>query len=133
MHIITLVTSDAVSLTLISDPKSQLGRIYGSRVNVTCTAELSPAIDVLVTVQIQLTDPAGRLLANETFNNASSSTYSSEGIISSFRSEHNGIYMCNVILTALELQRSIIKSDTIRIYSGKILLLDIWSVYFLSL
>ena len=114
------VMDDAVSLTLVSDPKSPLGRIYGSRVNVTCTAKLSPVVDVPVTVQTRLTDPTGSLLANEMFNNVSSSIYSSEGLISSFRSDHNGVYMCNVTLTTLESQRSVTKSDTIDIYIGKI-------------
>lgn len=112
--------SDAVTITLVSDPKSPLGRIYGSNVNVTCTAELDPVVDVPVTLQIQLTDPAGNLLATEKFNNVSRSTYTSKGLITSFESGHNGIFTCNVTLTILELQRSITKLDTIQIYVGKI-------------
>ena len=108
-------------MTLISDPRSPLGRkIYGSNVNVTCTAELSPLIvDVPVTLQIQLTDPTGILLASETVNNVSSSIYTSKGLISTFRNNHNGIYTCTITLAAPVLQRNVIISNTLHIYVGK--------------
>ena len=55
------VMSDAVSVTLVSDPPSPIGR---TRVNVhiNCTANLSAIVDTPASVQIQLLDPVGRVL-----------------------------------------------------------------------
>ena len=102
-------------MTLISDPVSPLG-VAGSNVTVICAAELNPAIDVPVNIQIQLTDPDGRALATTTGTSRPRST--ANYTINSFRREHTGLYTCTVTLSSPRLQESVI-AKTIHIYVGK--------------
>ena len=105
------------SVTLISDPTSPLG-VAGSNVTVICATELSPAIDVPVNVQIQLTDPDGGTLATttETSRPRSMANYT----INSFRREQIGVYTCIVTFSSPTLQESVI-TKTIHIHVGKLL------------
>jgi hypothetical protein len=72
-------------------------RPIGSAITLTCMADLDPAIDVpgLVTVNIQLSDPAGRTLTTTT-QSVSGFTYTIIATISSFGREQSGTYTCRV-------------------------------------
>ena len=77
-----------ISVILTSDPVSPI-RPVGSVVTLTCTVELSPAVDVPVTVNVQLSDPAGSLLTTTT-PSISDSTYNSTATVSSFGKNQSG-------------------------------------------
>ena len=70
-------------------------RPVGSAVLLTCIVELSPVVDVPVTVDIQLSDPAGSPLTTTTLS-VSEPTYSTTATISSLGREQSGIYTCRV-------------------------------------
>ena len=110
------VMSDAVSLSLVSDPESPFGRT-GVNVHIICTANLSSIVNTPVTMQGQLLDPAGSILATETSN---SSSVHIRSLINSFMTEHAGNYACTVTITSPALRRSIIKVDKVHFYIGKL-------------
>ena len=70
-------------------------RPIGSAVLLTCTVELSLAVDVPVTVNIHLSDPAKSPLTTTT-PSVSGSTYTTTATISSFGRERSGEYTCTV-------------------------------------
>ena len=109
--------SDAVSVTLVSDPQSPIGRA-GVNIHVSCTANLSAIVNIPATVQIQLLDPVGRVLPTVTSNSSASSIYTSRALINSFEDEYAGSYTCRVTLSTPASQ-SITKTETIHIYVGK--------------
>ena len=55
--------------------------------------ELSPAVDVPVNVNVQLSDPAGNPLTTTT-PSMSGSTYTSTAMVSSFERDQSGVYTC---------------------------------------
>ena len=59
--------------------------------------ELSPTVDVPVTVNVQLSDPAGSPLTT-TPPLMSGSTYTSTAMISSFEREQSGSYTCTTVI-----------------------------------
>ena len=74
-------------------------RPIGSTVTLTCMADVDPALGgVPVTVNIQLRDPAGRLLTATT-PSVSGSTYSSMATISSFGRDQSGLYTCSATVS----------------------------------
>ena len=75
-----------------SDPVSPI-RPVGANVTLTCSVELSPAVDVPVTVNVQLSDPAGSPLTTTT-PSMSGSTYTSTAMVSSFGRDQSGNYTC---------------------------------------
>ena len=70
-----------------------------TEVVLNCTVELSPAVDIPVTVNIQLTDPAGSQLIYSS-QPVSSSTYTVTVRISSFKGDQSGYYTCTVDITS---------------------------------
>ena len=68
-------------------------RPIGSAVSLTCIVELSPAVDISVTVNVHLSDPAGRTLTTST-PAVSGSTHTTTATISSFGREQSGLYTC---------------------------------------
>ena len=95
----------------------------GSTVTLTCTVDLHPAIDVPVTVNIQLSDPAGSLLT-ATAPSVSGSTYSSMATISSFRRNDSGVYTCSAAVSPSPsnsfLSDSSSRSETLRVTVGEL-------------
>ena len=89
------------SLTLTSTPASPI-RPIGTNVTLKCTAELSPLVDVPVTVNVQLTDPSGSPLIT-TPPAVSGSTYTTIAIISSFGRNQSGDYICTATLISVSL------------------------------
>ena len=71
----------------------------GTDITLNCTVELSPAIDIPVTVNVQLTDPAGSPLINST-HSVSGSIYTVTVMISSFEGDQSGYYTCTAGITS---------------------------------
>ena len=98
-------------------------RPVGSAVTLTCTADLDSAIGVPVTVNIQLRDPAGRLLTATT-PSVSGSTYSSMATITSFGRDQSGLYTCSATVSPSPpnsfLSDSSSRSGTLRVTTGEI-------------
>ena len=97
-------------------------RPIGSTVTLTCMADLHPAIDVPVTVNIQLNDPAGGTLTATT-PSVSGSTYSSMATISSFGRDESGVYTCSATVTPSPpnsfISDSTLQSVTLRVTTGE--------------
>ena len=97
-------------------------RPIGSTVTLTCTADLAPAIDVPVTVNIQLIDPAGSPLITTT-PSVSGSNYTIVAIISSFGRSDSGVYACSATVSPSPsnpfLSTSSSQSETFRVTTGE--------------
>ena len=97
-------------------------RPIGSTVTLTCMADLDPAIDVPVTVNIQLRDPEGSSLTTTT-QSVSGSTYSSMATISSFGRDQSGVYTCIASVAPVSFNRflssSTSQSVTLRVTTGE--------------
>ena len=106
-------------------------RPVGSIVTLTCTVELSPAVDVPVTVNVQLSDPAGSPLTT-TPPSVSGSTYITTTMISSFGREQSGVYTCAVnaatTSTTSFITGSKVGFGTARITIGEIMQVDVYLV-----
>lgn len=107
--------------------KSNPVRPIGSAVTLSCTVELSPLVDVPVTVNILLSDRAGRTLATTTPSvSGSSKTYTTRVMISSFGREQSGGYTCTANTSSESaaispfINGSQTGSETARITVGKI-------------
>ena len=92
----------------------------GSAITLTCTVELSLAVDVLVTVNVQLSDPAGSLLTT-TPPSVSGSTYSFSTTIQMISFTPSGVYTCiaSVSSTSPFLTASQTQTRRITIVVGK--------------
>ena len=94
----------------------------GSTVTLTCMADLDPAIDVPVTVNIELRDPAGGTLTATT-PSVSGSTYSSMATISLFGRDQSGLYTCSATVSPSPpnsfLSGSSLQSETLRVTTGE--------------
>ena len=101
-------------------------RPVGSTVTLTCMADLDPAIDVPVTVNIELSDPAGSLLATTT-PSVTGSTYSSMATITSFGRDQSGLYTCSATISPSPpnsfLSGSSSQSVTLRVTTGEAMIL----------
>ena len=82
--------------------------------------ELSPAVDVPVTVNVQLTEPAGSPLTITT-PSMSGSIYTSTAMVSSFGRDQSGVYTCTATVnsTSSFLTDSESQSGTARVTVGK--------------
>ena len=105
---------------LVTSNKANPIRPIGSNVTLTCRVELSPAVDVPVTVNIQLTDPTGQSLAATT-PSMDGSTYTSTSNISSFGRSKSGDYTCTSSVTSSlpYLINSGTKSATLKLTLGE--------------
>ena len=90
------VTSDLVSHGPV--------RPIGANVTLTCTVELSPAVDVPVTVNTVWTGPT-RLMSNNTaqpvMGSATMATYTSTAIVRSFERDQSGNYTCTATVSSV--------------------------------
>ena len=116
------------SVSVNSDPFSPI--IAESNVTLTCSVELSPAVDVPVTVNVQLSDPAGSPLTT-TIPSISGFTYTSTAMVSAFGRDQSGVYTCTATVSSTSsfLTDSGSTSGTARVTVGKplVLLLHITS------
>ena len=110
------------SIAIVSNKPNPI-RPIGSTVTLTCTVELSPAVDVPVTVNIHLSDPAGSPL-NTTLPLVSGSSYTTTAMISSFGRNQSGIYTCTMntssTLTSPFITSSKTRFGTFRITAGEL-------------
>ena len=97
-------------------------RPIGSIVTLTCTVDLDPEIDVPVTVNIVLRDPAGSPLATTT-PSVSGSSYTTAATISSFGRSDSGVYTCMAAVSPSPsnpfLSNSSSRSETFRVTTGE--------------
>ena len=72
----------------------------GSTVTLTCTVELSPAVDVPVTVNTVWTGPNGFMTTSTAQPvTGSTTTYTSTAMVSSFGRDQSGDYTCTTTVT----------------------------------
>ena len=86
-----------------------------------CIRDRSETIDIPVTVNVQLSDPAGSPLTTTTLS-MSGSTYTSTAMVSSFGRDQSGVYNCTVVINSTSnsfLIDSDSQSDVIRVTVGK--------------
>ena len=109
-----------LALVLTSDPSSPVRPVGVANVTMTCTVELSPVVDVPVTVNIQLSDPAGRTLTTTT-PTVSGSSYTAIATVNSFGRDESGNYTCtaNITSSSLFLTNSRSKSTMAHVTVGE--------------
>ena len=87
-------------MNISSDPVSPI-LPFGSAVTLTCTVELSPAVDVPVTVNTVWTGPDGFMTTNTAQPViGSNTTYTSVVIVSSFGINQSGNYTCTATVSS---------------------------------
>ena len=110
-------------MTVTSAPDSPV-RPVGSAVTMTCTVELSPAVDIPVTVTTVWTGPAGFMTTNTAQPVMGSTiTYTSTAMIGSFGRDQSGIYNCAATVSSAIsnsfIRDSMSSSSTLRVTVGK--------------
>ena len=88
----------------------------GSTVTLTCTVELSPAVDVPVTVNTEWTGPAKFTNTGTAQRMENTTTYTSTAMVSSFGRDQSGVYNCTA---AVGITRTM-SSGTRRVTVGKL-------------
>ena len=91
------------SVTVTSDKPNPI-RPIGSNVTLICTVELSPAVDVPITVSTIWTGPNGALFPNDSDSEAvmeNHTVYTSTVTFSSFGKEQSGNYTCTASVNSL--------------------------------
>ena len=83
-------------MIITSDHDNPVRPIGSATVTLTCTVELSPPVDVPVTVNILISDPAGLTLSSTSPSLLAghSRTYISTAEVKSFGRDQSGWYMC---------------------------------------
>ena len=110
-----------LSVVVISNIPNSI-RPIGANVSLTCTVELSPAVDVQVTVSTEWRGPAGFYDTNMAQPDTDNTSYSSMVIISSFENINSGDYTCIaevVVSFSQYLNNSRATSNEARITTGK--------------
>ena len=97
---------------------------FGSDVTLTCAVELSPVVDVPVTINTVLTTDEGFMRTSNAQQVMGSSTnYVSTFVISSFGRNDSGIYVCSVTVSLTSnayISDSSTVSHTIRVTTGEV-------------
>ena len=98
---ILLSVPPPVSVTVTSDPVSPIQPFISPDVTLTCTVELSPAVDVPVTLNTVWTGPDGFMTTNTAQPVVgSTTTYTSTAVVSSFGRDQSGNYTCSATVTS---------------------------------
>ena len=98
---ILLSVPPPVSVTVTSDPVSPIQPFIFPTVTLTCTVELSPAVDVPVTVNTVWTGPDGFMTTNTAQPvTGRTTTYTSTAVVSSFGRDQSGNYTCSATVTS---------------------------------
>ena len=109
------------TVVISSDPTSPI-HPAGAPVTLTCTVELSPLVDVPVTVTTVWTGPYGFMTTQPVMG--SNTTYTSTVMISSFGRGQSGNYSCAALISSVTLDSFITdsptKNTTERITVGKL-------------
>ena len=90
-------------MTVTSDLVSQV-RLIGSNVTLTCTVELSPAVDVPVTVNTVWTGPAGFMRNNTAqlvVGSTAMATYTGTAMVWLFGRNQSGNYTCTATVSSV--------------------------------
>ena len=120
-----MIVPAPISIDVTSDPVSSIQPVE-SDVTLTCTVELSPAVNVPVTVNTVWTGPNGFMTTNTAQPViGSTTTYTSTAMVSSFGRDQSGDYICSVIVSSahMNISTSDSKSDTLRITVGRTVLI----------
>ena len=104
-----------MSVTVTSDPVSPI-RPIGSDVTLTCTVELSPAVDVPVTVNTVWTGP-DMFMTTNTAQHVMGNTYRSLVMVSSFGRDKSGNYTCSVSVSS---DNTIPSTSDVRVGSARV-------------
>ena len=89
----------APSMVTVTPPSGVI--IAGSSPNLTCTVELSPAVDVPVTVNTVWTGPDGFMTTNTAQPvMGSTTTYTSTAMVNSFGRDQSGVYTCTATVNS---------------------------------
>ena len=103
INCVSLLVPSPRSVAVTSDPESPIQPFSSQDVTLTCTVnvELSPAVDVPVTINTVLTRPDGFVSTNTTQPvMGSTTTYTSTAVVNSFGREKSGKYTCNATITS---------------------------------
>ena len=132
------ITVPAPSL-VISSKNSNPIRPIGSTVTLTCTVELSPLVDVPVTVNIAWTGPAGFTTTNIVGQlpvMGSTSIYTRTAMVSSFGRQQSGVYNCTAYVNSISsnpfLSDSIPLFEATRVTVGKTIIINSCTILHLS-
>ena len=125
---------DPISVIVTSDLDSPIQPI-GSDVTLTCTMELSPAVDVPVTVDTVWTGPAKFMTSNtEQPSMSNTTTYITQITINSFIRSKSGYYICRAtVISKSPFITSSSLSGVKRITTGKMYSLTHQCIYQLLL
>ena len=90
---------DPSIVKVISDFEGSI--VVGSSTILTCAVELSPAVDVPVTVNTVWTGPDGFMTTNTAQPvMGSTTTYTSTAMVSSFGRDQSGVYICTTTVSS---------------------------------
>ena len=118
LHYVVIVMSSS-PVPLIAVTSNPTGIItVGSSVTLTCTVELSPSVDVPVTVNIVWTGPAGFMTTNTAQPvMGSTTTYISTAIVNSLGRDQSGDYTCTATVSSMS--SNVMATSSIRVIIGK--------------
>ena len=117
------LTVPAPAFVTVTSNKPNPIQPVGSDVTLTCTVELSPAVDVPVTVNTVWTGPDEFMTANTAQPvMGSTTTYTSTAMVSSFGRDQSGNYTCTATVssTAQFINDSELRSGIARVSVGEI-------------
>ena len=123
--IICYIVPPPLAAYITSDQVSPI-RPVGSDVTLTCTVELSPSVDVPVTVNTVWTGPDGFMTTNTAQTvMGSTTTYTSTAMVSSFGRNQSGSYMCSATVNSTNtyVTTSEPKLGSSRVTSGEVKLI----------
>ena len=116
-------------MTVTNDPVSPI-RPVGSDTTLTCTVELSPTVDVPVTVNTVWTGPNGFMTVNTAQSvMGSTTTYTSTAMVSSFGRDQSGVYNCIAVISAMPSNSFFadgVLSGTARVSIGEDMYIILW-------
>ena len=99
MILLSLISVPDPIVTVTSDQPNPIGSV-GANVTLTCTVELSPAVDVPVTVNTVWTGPDGFMTTNTAQRMENTTTYTSTAMVSSFGRDQSGNYTCTATVNS---------------------------------
>ena len=116
---ILLFIVPAPTSIILSPPYPGLVRPVGSAINMTCNIELSPVVNIPVTVITVWTGPAGFMTTTTT--QSIMGNYTSTAVIGSFGRDESGAYTCTATATTTSsfLRNSASHSGTATITVGE--------------
>ena len=101
----------APSLVTLSNISNSI-HLIGSNITLNCTVELSPAMDVPVTVNTEWTGPVGVTLSPTDPLMESANRYTSTAVVSSFWRQQSEDYFCSASISSTSLEPFLVSSAT---------------------